>query len=183
MSGVAPTERDLAVQQRDQAMVGDRHAVSVAAQILEHIVRAAERSFAIHHPVFSEQSSSPGGEGLGLGEQRQISVKVELAILERSFETRDELAAKHASEHLDGKKKSIAWLDPARAIGRQATGGNDAMDMRVQAKFLVPGVENAEEANLRAEMFGIAGNFQKGFRTGAKQKIVDQLLVLQSQWR
>ena len=86
-------------------------------------------------------------------------MKVELVILERSFETRDELAAKHASEHFDGKKKSIAWLDPARAIGRQATGGNDAMDMRVKAKFLVPGMENAEETDLSAEMFGIAGDF------------------------
>ena len=56
------------------------------------------------------------------------------------------------------------------------------MDMRVKAQFLVPGVENAEEADLRAEMFGIAGEFEKGFRTGAKQKIVDDLLVLQSQW-
>ncbi len=56
------------------------------------------------------------------------------------------------------------------------------MDMRVQAKFLVPGVENAEEANLRAQMFGIAGDFQKGFGAGAKQKIVDDLLVLQNKW-
>jgi hypothetical protein len=109
-------------------------------------------------------------------------VKVELAVLEGSFKTSDELAAKHATEHLDGKKESIAWLDPARAIGRQTTGGNDAMDMRVKAKFLVSGVENAEEANLSAEMFGIASDFQKGFRTGAKQKIIDDLLVLQSQW-
>ena len=56
------------------------------------------------------------------------------------------------------------------------------MDMRVEAEFLIPGVQHAEEADLRAEMFGIASDFQKGFRTGAKQKIVDDLLVLQSQW-
>ncbi len=93
---------------------------------------------------------------------------MELTVLERLFETSDELAAKHATENLDGKKESMAWLDPARAIGRQATGGNDAMDMRVKAQFLVPGVENAEEANLGAEMFGITGDFQKGLRTGAK---------------
>ena len=44
-------------------------------------------------------------------------------------------------------------------------------------------MENAEEADLRAEVFGIAGDFQKCFRTGAKQEIVDDLLVLQGQWR
>src|SRR5208282_5493879 len=144
--------------------------------------RAAERRFGVDHPVLSEQEPSPGGKGLGLSEPCQISVKVELAVLERSLETSRELAAKHAREHLDGKKEGVARLDPARAIGRQTTGRNDAMDMRVQAKFLVPGVQNAEEADLRAEMFGIAGDFQKGFRTGAKQKIVDDLFVLQSQW-
>jgi hypothetical protein len=31
-------------------------------------------------------------------------------------------------------------------------------------------------------MFGIVSDFEKGFRTGAKQKVVDQLLVLQGQW-
>ena len=56
------------------------------------------------------------------------------------------------------------------------------MDMRVKAKFLIPGVQHAEEADFRAEMSGIAGDFQKGFGTGAKQKIVDDLLVLHSQW-
>jgi len=44
-------------------------------------------------------------------------------------------------------------------------------------------VQHGEEANLRAEMPGIAGNFEKCFRSGAKQKVVDDLLVLQDQWR
>ncbi len=57
------------------------------------------------------------------------------------------------------------------------------MDMRVKLELLIPGVQHTEEADLRAEMFGIAGNFEKGFCTGAKQKIVEDLLVLQSQWR
>jgi hypothetical protein len=98
------------------------------------------------------------------------------------LETSGELAAKHAREHLDGKKESRVRRDPARAIGRQTTGWDDAMDVRVKTKFLAPGVENTAEANRSAEMFGIASDFQKGFRAGAKQKIVDELFVLQSQW-
>src|SRR5713101_2676087 len=182
VSGVAPTESDLAVHQRDQAMVGDRHAVRVAAQILEHIVRAPEGWFGVDHPVVSEQWPEPGGEGLRLGEQCQISVKAELAVLERSLETRDELAAKHATEHPDGKKEPVAWFHPVGVIERQSPGGHHAMHMRMKSEFLIPGVQHAEEADLRAEVPGIAGDFQKGFRTGAKQKIVDDLLILQSQW-
>ena len=48
-------------------------------------------------------------------------------------------------------------------------------------EFLSPGVQHAEEADLCTEMLGIARDFQKGFRTGAKQEIVDDLLVLQNQ--
>jgi hypothetical protein len=38
-------------------------------------------------------------------------------------------------------------------IERQSAGGNYAMDMRVESKFLIPGMENAEEADLSAEVF------------------------------
>jgi hypothetical protein len=44
-------------------------------------------------------------------------------------------------------------------------------------------MQHAEEADLRAEVSRIACNFKKSFGTGAKQKIVDGLLVLQSEWR
>jgi hypothetical protein len=43
-------------------------------------------------------------------------------------------------------------------------------------------VENAEEPDLRAEVSRIACNFEKSFRTGTKQKILDGLLILQSEW-
>jgi hypothetical protein len=33
-----------------------------------------------------------------------------------------ELAAKEATENLDGKKEGVVWLDPARAIGRESAG-------------------------------------------------------------
>ena len=54
--------------------------------------------------------------------------------------------------------------------------------MRVQIELLAPGMQHTEEADLGAEVFRIAGHFEKGLRTGAEQKIVDDLLVLQHQW-
>jgi hypothetical protein len=55
------------------------------------------------------------------------------------------------------------------------------MDMRVKFEFLTPAVQHTEEADLRTEMLGIACDFQKGFCTGAKQEIVEDLLILQHQ--
>ncbi len=43
------------------------------------------------------------------------------------------------------------------------------MYMRVKFESLTPGMQHAEEADLRTEMLGIARDFQKCFRTGAKQ--------------
>src|SRR5258708_4917874 len=55
------------------------------------------------------------------------------------------------------------------------------MYMRVNVEFLTPGVQHAEEADLCTEMLRIVSDFEKSFRTRAKQEIVNDLLVLQDQ--
>src|SRR5262249_526937 len=55
VSGVARTKSDRLFGKRDQAMIGYGHAMGVATEILEHILGATERWFAINHPVLSEQ--------------------------------------------------------------------------------------------------------------------------------
>jgi hypothetical protein len=108
-------------------------------------------------------------------------MKVELGVMKGALERFVELSAKDVTEHLDGKKEIVAWFDPARVIGRQSTGWHHAMNMWVGREFLTPGMQNTEEANFCTEVFGIAGHFEKSFRTGAKQEIVEDLLVLQDQ--
>jgi len=49
--------------------------------------------------------------------------------------------------------------------------------MRVMFQLLIPGVQDAR-ANFRAEMFGVASDFQERFGAGAEQQAVDHLLVL-----
>ena len=75
-------------------MVGDGHAMGVTAEIMEHIVGAAEGWFGVDDPVFSEQWSEPGSEDLGLREQSQFAGEVQLVTLKSGLESGDELAAK-----------------------------------------------------------------------------------------
>src|SRR5271168_53557 len=110
-------------------------------------------------------------------------MEAELAVLEGALECGGELAAEDATEHLDGKKEPVPRTNPARVIERQAAGGEHAMDMRVEFELLTPGVQHAEEPDFGAEVSRIPGDFHQCFRTGAKQEIVDELLVLQGQWR
>src|ERR1700692_2929622 len=56
------------------------------------------------------------------------------------------------------------------------------MDMGMKPELLIPGMQHGEEADFRAEVFRIASDFEKCFGTGAKQQIIDDFLVLQSQW-
>src|SRR6202171_44732 len=110
-------------------------------------------------------------------------MKMELAFLEGPLETSNELAAEDATKHLDGEEKSAARFYPVGVIERQAAGGNDAMDMGMKPELLTPSVQHGEEAEFRAEVSGIASDFEKSFRTGAEQQIIEDLLVLQGQWR
>ncbi len=57
------------------------------------------------------------------------------------------------------------------------------MHVRVMFELLIPGVEHAKEADLGAEMFGIASDFEERFGAGLQQEMVQGLLVLQDEWR
>jgi hypothetical protein len=103
---------------------------------------------------------------------------VELTVKEGLLETGDELAAKNAAEHTDGKKEPRVGFNPTGAIERQPTDGNVTMDVRVKLELLVPGMQHAEKAGLGTEMPGIAGDFEKCFCTGPEQQIIDNLWVL-----
>lgn len=85
-------------------MVGDGHAVGVAAEIAQHILRAAEGTFQVDHPVLAVEWPQPGGEGLRFCKRLQVRGKVELAVLKSLFEGVSELAAKNFTQHFLGKK-------------------------------------------------------------------------------
>ena len=57
------------------------------------------------------------------------------------------------------------------------------MDMGMEPELLIPSMQHGEEADFRAEVSRIASHFEKCFRTGAEQQIVDDFLILQDQWR
>jgi hypothetical protein len=110
-------------------------------------------------------------------------MEIELAILKSLLERVDELAAKNRTQHFLGKKVVIPGANPARVIGREAAGRHDAMDMRMDLKFLAPGMQDHEEADFRTQPSRVARHFEKGFCTGAEQEMVEDLFVLQDQWR
>jgi hypothetical protein len=164
-------------------MVGDGHPMGVSAQVVEDILGAPERRFAVDDPVPAEEWAQERGESFWRGERFQLAMEAQLAFGESAFQSRDELAPKNPRQNRKRKKEAATGGEPAAVVGRESAGGDHTMDMRMMLQLLVPGVEDTKEANLSAQVPGMASDFQQGLGAGAEQQIVENLLVLQSQRR
>jgi hypothetical protein len=114
-----------------------------------------------------------------LGEEFQLVGEAQLAVSESLPHSGHELATKDLAEYRFGQEVVFLGRHPAGVIGREAAGGNDDMDMRMELQFLVPAVQHAEKSDLRAEVPRIASHFEKGFRSGTKQDVVEDFFVVQ----
>ena len=108
VSGIAPAKGDLVIDERNESMVRDSHAMSVVAQVTERLPGASEGPFGVDVPVVSEQDSYPAGEGFGVSERFQVAMEAQLALPEVALQSGHKLTAKDATEHLDGKKEARA---------------------------------------------------------------------------
>ena len=57
-------------------------------------------------------------------------------------------------------------------IRGQTSSGDHAMDMRMMLQSLVPGMEHAEEADLRAKVSRVACDLNESGCTGAEQQSI-----------
>src|SRR5450755_4771036 len=73
-------------------------------------------------------------------------------------------------------------MNPLRAIRRETSGGDDAVEVRMSQQILSPGMQDRKEANLCPQVAWIPCDFLQGLRTGAEQEVIEDLLVLQRQW-
>ena len=69
--------------------------------------------------------------------------------------------------------------DPLGVVRREPSAWNDTVEMRMEQKILSPGVQNAEEADVGAQVFRIASDLQKRLRHSTEQEVVEFDLVLE----
>jgi hypothetical protein len=94
-------------------------------------------------------------------------VEAQLAFGEGTFQSGDELAPKDPSQDGEGKKEAATGAEPAGMVEGESAGGDHAMDMGMMLQLLVPGVEDTEEADLGAQMPGMASDFEQSLGAGA----------------
>ena len=66
--GISPAEGDVALGESNQPAVGDGDAMSVGAEIAQHMLRSSEGPLGVDDPVVAEQYPQPGGEWARLSE-------------------------------------------------------------------------------------------------------------------
>ena len=178
---ILPAEGDFAVGKVHDPVIGNGDSMSVAGQILENMFRSAEWRLRIDYPVLTEQRSKEGMERFPFCEHFHPAGELSSPAWKALFSPSVNFPRNTSASTFTGRKKLVARVNPALVIGRKTTGGDHAMDMRMDLQILSPGVQNAEEADLRAQMFGIGCDLQQSRGAGAEQKVIDDLLVLQSQ--
>ena len=82
---ILPAESNLIMLESHEAVVGDGHAMGVAGEIAEHMMRTAEGGLGVDHPVLTEQGTQERAEGLLVGERLKGSGEGELVLLESSL--------------------------------------------------------------------------------------------------
>jgi hypothetical protein len=63
-------------------------------------------------------------------------------------------------EGFDGQEEGGFGVCPVSVIEREATGGDDAVEVRMMGEVLSPGVKDGDEAGKGAELGRIGGEFK-----------------------
>src|SRR5260370_7489966 len=111
-------------------MVGDGHAMGVAAEILQYKLWATEGWFQIDDPVLAVQGSQPGGKSFRLSEECEVSMETKLAVTEGLLESVDKLSAKDLTQHHARKKVPLGCGNPVSATQRQPPARNHTISMQ-----------------------------------------------------
>ena len=136
---VAVVETDLSVIERFQTAISDGAAEDVAAQILQDLFTAAGR-LTVDDPFFLPKGS------------RQTTEQ------SRLVKSGTDFGAENHREGLDGDQEPGLGINPG-VIGREASGGDEHVDVGMQEHGPGPGMENGKSAKAGAKITGIVGEF------------------------
>ena len=161
---IFPTESHSVGIGADEAVVRDRDAVGIAAEISQYRLRPAKGRLGIYHPFGLAKRREPFGEGGGVGHSFVITEEGKLSRFVQSQQSFNEQAAKQARQHVYVQEEPGLAGHPSCAIRRQSAAGDDHVDVRVMGECRSPGMQNAGHADLRAEAFWIGGYGHHGLR-------------------
>ena len=124
------SEGDLTVFRAQDAVVGDSYSMGVAAQVIEDLLWGSEGFFRIDDPVCVAEPRSWGWE---------------FALADGLLHQVEELTPEDSAQVLDPKQEVFAGGSPAALVERESACGDEAVQVEVVFKGLVPGVKYSDE--------------------------------------
>ena len=116
---ILPAEPDDAVDETDEAGVGDRDPVRIPPEVLERLRRPAKGPLRIHDPRCGPELREERGESARIGKRGRARGEGQLAVSEGASQPREILCAEDDRERLHWKQKRRAPADPAGAVSLQ----------------------------------------------------------------
>ena len=160
-NGVAPFcgELDDIVLHGDEAVVGDGHFVGVSAEIVEDLLRTAERDLGIDIPALLVQGCQQvRGQGGLFG-----VVGPELSRGAGFLEEAQDLASKEGRHDVAGKEVAGGVRTyPGITRWSQAACGDDTVDVRVESQVPCPGMQHAGDGRHCAEVVRVGRQSEQG---------------------
>jgi hypothetical protein len=165
---VPPTKRDVATIEGNEPVVGDGDTVSVASEVTDHLLRAAEGGLAIDDPVLAKQRSEKRREALWLFKVLDRSCANQLFLPISAPQASDKLSPEDLAERLNGQEEGIQRMDPSLFVRRDSAAWNNTVNVGMEQQVLSPCVKDPEETNLGSQMFGVACHFTERFGNRAE---------------
>jgi hypothetical protein len=83
---------------------------------------------------------------------------------------------------IGNQEEGMFGMNPRLAIGRETSGGDEHVDVRMKQHGARPGVEDGQGAEAGAQILRIGGQFLQGMGSGLHEQAVDFLGVRSSDW-
>ena len=96
---ILPAERDLAVLESNESVVGDGNAMRILSEVMQYVFGSAEGPFCVHDPVLPKELPQETAERLGIGKTAERAMETQAVFSEEILQPRYELSAEHFAEH------------------------------------------------------------------------------------
>lgn len=169
----------LLINRKDPA-VGYRDLMGIAPKIFDCVAEPTEGLLDIRTPLFFIQGIPEFRPLEGVAEMLTGRRKGKLPTFIKGIQSGKISALELIPEYFDRDKEMVrGFFEPA--VRREPTAGDDTVHMDMIAEFLVPGMEDLDDAGDCTEPFFIAGEFEKCLGAASVQKRVEKLLVTEDQ--
>ncbi len=171
---------DRILRKAEDPAVGDSDFVGIASQIFDGIAKAVKGFFDVRAPVFFIKAVFEFFPVIRITQFFTGGRKSKGAAFVKGGKQRHIFPLELIPQDCHRNKKFTGGFTDL-SIPCQPAAGNNAVHVYMVAEFLVPGMEDLDNAGCRPEIFLIRRQFQKRSGTASVKKPVEELLITVNQ--